>query len=465
MSASWPTHDHAIRLSVAWFENQSVKGELALGNPETLSWGDFISIFEWRREVEKDGPCFIPARFTLEPDGQVHRVTRKLLARTAIALDVETSKTTGEVPPSLDQVMARAKALALAALGYTSHNHHPSNIRYRMVLPLSEEIPHELPAPEIMAGELYLQGVLDLSKLGAASLFFLPSCPYDNQTIVIPGAPVEADWMIEHAGTLLAARQAEADHIAAAAHAEAAARLQAKIAAGIDPDNSLIERLRPRFNLDSVLRSHGYDKAGTKYRHPNSESGSFGADIKTLGGIERVYSHNAGNPLHHSNLPAWCTVTAIDAFDATVILDFGGDRTRALRELAERFNLTKAAEQKTVAALLFRLIRQGASQQKSKRRLTPKENAKACQKLRLFVSRCGLPRQLSRRRRPLAIHPHYRIKRELCTPARELNMVKIGKHAPRKRHQSLPSQATIWPLQPHSRCGQPARGSMMRSCR
>ena len=50
-------------LSVAWFENQGVKGEPALGDPETLTWGHFTSIFEWRREGEKDGPCVIPARF------------------------------------------------------------------------------------------------------------------------------------------------------------------------------------------------------------------------------------------------------------------------------------------------------------------------------------------------------------------------------------------------------------------
>ena len=44
------------------------------------------------------------------------------------------------------------------------------------------------------------------------------------------------------------------------------------------------------------------------------------------------------------------------------ILDFGGDRTRALRELAERFNLTKAGEKKAVARVIFRLIREQASQ-------------------------------------------------------------------------------------------------------
>jgi hypothetical protein len=45
-----------VPLGVAWFENQGVKGEPAFGDPETLTWGNFTSILEWRREVEKDGP-------------------------------------------------------------------------------------------------------------------------------------------------------------------------------------------------------------------------------------------------------------------------------------------------------------------------------------------------------------------------------------------------------------------------
>jgi len=57
---------------------------------------------------------------------------------------------------------------------------------------------------EVMAEQLGLLGVLDMSKLGAASLFFLPSCPYGaldhHQTVVVPGAPVMAEWMTEHAG-------------------------------------------------------------------------------------------------------------------------------------------------------------------------------------------------------------------------------------------------------------------------
>lgn len=355
-------------LSIAWFETASPDGRPALGDPERTTWGAFASVFEWRREGDKNGPNFVPSRFSLEPDGRhVRRLKANLLARTAIALDIETNKKTGELPPAPDEAIQRARALDLAALLYTSHNHRPGDPRYRMVFPLSAEIAPGLPAPEITAEALGLLGVLDMSKVGAASLFYLPSCPYNaldhHQTVVISGASVDAAWMVERAGALLAARQAEADRIAAEAQAEAAARREAKIAAGFDPDDSLIEKLRSRFDLASILTGHGYDRAGSKYRHPASSSGSFGADIKTLGGIERIFSHNATDPLHANNLPAWCGgVTALDAFDVTVILDFGGDRTRAMRELAERFNLTKTAERKALAGLLFRLIRRYAPQ-------------------------------------------------------------------------------------------------------
>ena len=170
--------------------------------------------------------------------------------------------------------MRRIAALGLAGLGYHSHNHRHDAERYRLMLPLDREIAPDVPAVEILAERLGLLGVIDMSKRNPASLFYLPSRPYDvdcHETIIVPGAPVEAAWMETAGGAILAARQAEADHIAALAQAEAAARLQAKLAAGFDPDDSLIENIRSRFDLHSVLRGHGYDKEGTKYRHPNSE--------------------------------------------------------------------------------------------------------------------------------------------------------------------------------------------------
>lgn len=355
-----------LLLTVAWFDTGMPKGP-ALGDLQTLTWYELRTIFEHHDvRAEKDGPCFVPARFKLEPDGRhVRRKGVNVIARTAIALDIETSKSTGEIPPTLDTAIRRAEALGLAAFGYNSHSHRNGSDRYRIVLPLAREVAPDLPAVEVIAERLGLLGVIDMGKRNPASVFYLPSRPYEvdeHEFAFCRGAPVDAARLETTAGKLLAARQAEADRIAALAQAEAAARREAKLAGGLDPDDSLIEKLRSRFDLDSVLLAHGYDKLGTRYRHPNSGSGSFGADIKVLGGIERVFSHNATDPLHASNLPGWCCgVTALDAFDVVVILDFAGDRGRAMRDLAALFNLTKKAEGRALARLVHRLIRQRAS--------------------------------------------------------------------------------------------------------
>jgi hypothetical protein len=89
-----------LPLTVAWFSAAKVDGP-AIGDPETTTWGNFAGVLTWyRREDDaKDGCNFVAARFTLEADGRhVRRLKRNLLARTAVAMDCETNKKTGEVP-------------------------------------------------------------------------------------------------------------------------------------------------------------------------------------------------------------------------------------------------------------------------------------------------------------------------------------------------------------------------------
>jgi hypothetical protein len=117
--------------------------------------------------------------------------------------------------------------------------------------------------------------------------------------------------------------------------------------------DGLIAQIRERLDLGAVLGAHGYACRGNDYRHPNSQSGSFGLNVATFGGIERVYSHNGGDPLHPGNLPAWTAgVTAVDVVDVVAILDFGGDRTRALRELALRFGLADETPRQALRAVV-----------------------------------------------------------------------------------------------------------------
>jgi hypothetical protein len=268
-----------VRLHISWFSTAMPVGEAALGDREDIAWGDFVSVFEYRREADdKDGCAFAPSRFAPEPDGRVRRLKANALARTAVALDVETNKKTGATPPSLDIALGRLTALGLAGVGYTSHNNRAEDARYRLVAPLSEEINPHLPVVEVIADRLGLTDVLDHSKRGPASLFYLPSCPYDvldlHQTRVAAGKAIDAGWVVEQATALLAAQQAERDRLEAAAHAEAAARRAARLAAGFDPDAGLIERIREHLDLRGLLASHGYDRSGSKYRHRNSQSKS-----------------------------------------------------------------------------------------------------------------------------------------------------------------------------------------------
>lgn len=352
-----------LGLEIAWFD-RAIQSGPAIGRPERTTWCAFAGAFCRRREGDKDGPNFAPARFEREADGQhVRRLKRHVRARTVAVLDIESDRSTGEIPPAPRVTAARAEALGLAVVVATSHSHRPEAPRYRVVLPLSEEIAPELPATEALAEALGLGGVFDRSKASAEAVFYLPSAApgelTSHETVIFDGAPINAAWLRQEAGSILAARQAEDKRIAALADAEAAERRAARAAAGFDPDDSLIEKIRSRLDLAGLLLSHGYDRDGTKYRHPNSTSGGYGADIKTFGGIERVFSHNATDPLYASNLPAWCGgVTALDAFDVVAILDFGGDRSRALVELAQRFGLTKRAEKKAVARVIYRMARQ-----------------------------------------------------------------------------------------------------------
>ena len=361
-----------LPVTVSTFPNGKPDGP-AYGRHVHTTWGQLSDCLQQRREGEKDGPCFATATFTVEPSGspeveKVRRLKANLTARTAIALDIEANKKTGELPPDLADVAGRVAGKGWACAAYTSHNHQPdADVRYRLILPMTAAVAADLPCPEVVASRLGLLGVLDTSKVGAASLFYIPSTPPGrlllHQTVNVDGVPLDACGLLQAADSLQRARAAERERITAAAHAEAVARRAERLAAGFDPDDSLIEKLRAHYDLAAVLEAHGYDRAGSKFRHPASSSGLHGADIKLFGGIERVFSHNATDPLHADNLPDWCgAVKALDVVDVVTILAFSGDRRRALRDLATRHGLNKGAERKELARLLFRLVKRDTPQ-------------------------------------------------------------------------------------------------------
>ena len=238
MGPSW--HDEPTT-TIALFS----KLRSSYGRQTTLSWRAFVALCGKRRQGEKDGPNFVPATFQPELNGQVHRLASNLVRRNVIVIDIETSKATGEVPPPLGEVAARIEVLGWAGVCYTSHNHEPSHPRYRIALPLNQPIPHPLPAVEVIAFQLGVAGVLDATKLGAASVFFLPSSQLgqlaQHETVEIGGEPVNAEWLQTEAGVLLAQREAERAKQLATAMEAAVKRREKQIAQGRDPNASIIE--------------------------------------------------------------------------------------------------------------------------------------------------------------------------------------------------------------------------------
>jgi hypothetical protein len=316
----------------------------AFGVTECMAWGAFAALFRRRRQGRKDGPNFVPATFKLEHDGRVRRLKDNLLARTAVALDCETNKKTGEVPPPFAVAVARIERQGWAAIVYTSHNHTPMAPRYRVVLPLSEEIATNLPVVEVVADCLRLRGALDESKIGASSVFYFPSAApgrlAHHESVVMDGLPINAAWVRDCSGALLAAREAEHSRQRAEALEAATRRREERINQGFDPSSSIIESIRDRLDLAGELVGHGYKRVGDKYLYPASQTGVAGVYILSgRDGVQRVYSHHAADPLAAGNLPSWCRAKAIDVVDVLTILDFGGAQKAALRSLALRFGI------------------------------------------------------------------------------------------------------------------------------
>ena len=130
------------------------------------------------------------------------------MTRTLVALDIETNKKTGEVPPAFASTRENLKILGVLAVMWTTHSHTRELPRYRVLMPLATPIDY---AGEIdpystrsVALQLKLHGVSDASKFGAVSLFYLPRHPEaaEHATAVITGEPIYFGMLLTMATTI-----------------------------------------------------------------------------------------------------------------------------------------------------------------------------------------------------------------------------------------------------------------------
>lgn len=165
-----------------------------------MPWDEFAAVLADHKVGAKEGTCFSCGTFNGLRSGD------NLATRALVALDIEAHRKTGEVPPAPNEVAYRLKEHGLAAVIYTTHSHRDADARYRIVLPMEAEF--RFPADraghgkarhldrrtvEAFALSLGLVGVLDTSKSGVESLFFLPrheeGAPHYTQ--IIQGYPLD----------------------------------------------------------------------------------------------------------------------------------------------------------------------------------------------------------------------------------------------------------------------------------
>jgi hypothetical protein len=234
---------------------------------------------------DKDGMAICMAEFHGDQRGGEH-----LICRTGIALDIEASKLTGEVPPPPWEIVKRLRALKVASVVYTTHSHDEGDTRYRVVAPLSQPMLLNDSLAEFdpfvalaFAKLLRLDGVTDPSKLGAASLFFTARYPAGRANLkygeAVDGYPVDFATITGLAVRLYTAdMQSQRDEIRAGI--------------GLDANTkAAIESFNQSHPLVEALGHYGYRQSGARWKSPLQSSGSVGATvIKRDGEAERWVS-------------------------------------------------------------------------------------------------------------------------------------------------------------------------------
>jgi len=203
------------------------------------------------------------------------RSTDNLVARSAIALDVETSKATGEVPPNPERVAKRLADLGIESVIWTTYSHTTAEPRYRVIVPIERPVmldeTHFLLdnwfAPAV-ARALDIEGVCDRTKFGAASLFYLPRISHRD-------APF---WSLSIEGHTL--MHEHAVRAARRAHDHDMANMREELVGAIKMDPAVMETIKA-FNdahpVESLLDQYGYRRKGKRWKSPNQSTNSVGA--------------------------------------------------------------------------------------------------------------------------------------------------------------------------------------------
>lgn len=301
------------------------------GQRVNTTWPQLVTRLSRHDEGTKDGLALTCATF------EGPRGNNTLIARSLIALDVETNKDTGEVPPPPDTFPDLLRAKRLTAAIWSTHSHTPEEPRWRAILPLSAPIqlasdPEALALDPFLtatvAAQLGVVDVCDRSKFGAASLMFLPRHPaggtfYTSNT---PGDPIDS-------ADLLAVAQMVSEKVSADEAKVAAMRRRLELPPEIVEAIDAYNEANP---LPECLTRYGYQRQRNRWKSPHQHG--IGATTLLPDGITWVsFSESdadagVGSRPSKRTSQAACWGTAFDLFKA---YECGGNFREALRRAKE----------------------------------------------------------------------------------------------------------------------------------
>ncbi len=261
------------KVSFTYFANSHDRD----GRPVTATWENIAQRLCVHREGDKDGPAIAAAMFSGT------RSRANLIMRTLVALDIETSKATGAVPPDPQVIVDLLTQKHLASVLWTTHSHTPADPRYRVVMPLSAPLDcAELGEAEPFiaasaAAQLGLCDVCDTSKYGASSLFYLARHPAGSpfKAHILEGEPIDA-------GQLRAVAIMVAQNEAMTAAEKAAHRARASLPPEVA---ETIRTFNEQHDLREMFTRYGYVREGGRWKSPFQTVTSQGATTILPGGL------------------------------------------------------------------------------------------------------------------------------------------------------------------------------------
>jgi len=267
------------------------------------------------------------------------RAQKNVLSRTCYLLDIETNKATGEVPPDADQVRAEMQKRGWAGVIYSTHSHTQEAPRYRVALPPETAIDINQDQAALaedgiralgLAAALGLGGVVDGTKLGAESMFYLPTHAPDapHFGVAIEGRAITAAELAE---ALAAGKQLRADND----QYQAAAQEQRP-----PRSDSVIAAYNASATVAELLERHGYKRrprstVDWRSQYQTSE-GTFATRVIDARWVTLSASDIAAGLGRRS---ASGVAASGDAFDLYCHYEHSGDQRAAIKAAAKLLGL------------------------------------------------------------------------------------------------------------------------------